>query len=87
MAKYEKRQSKVSITFTDGEVKDYIMTASHSIASYLMREAAQTGVLVIRNDDEKSSNCIPISQIRDVEVVTLPPVEVVEYSAEGESEE
>lgn len=64
-------QSLVKVTFTDGECKDYIMSASHKIVHYLMRQAHETGVLVLRDDPAQKSVCIPVASIRDVEVQVL----------------
>jgi hypothetical protein len=70
----------VNVVFTDGEVKKFMMSASNGIVHHLMNEAARTGVLVIRNDQTKQSLCIPLAQVRYVEVDTLDTGEVVEES-------
>lgn len=45
MSDYPKRESDVEVTFTDGTIDTYRITAGASIAQYLAREAGETGVL------------------------------------------
>lgn len=66
MAKYPKQRSRVTITFNDGEVSMYDISAGHGIAGYLMQEASSTGIVVLRDDDAGTSVCIPLDRIRDV---------------------
>lgn len=75
--KHKQQDSVVDVTFIDGEVKSFIMTASNAIASYLMEEAARTGVLIMRDDRSKRSVCIPLAQVRHVEIQTINPEGVV----------
>lgn len=67
---YPKINSKVDVTFSDGEVKTYIIDASPSIANYLTREAGDTGFLNLRYGSEKSW-CIPVDNIRDIEITAV----------------
>ena len=39
---YPSQRSVVAVTFTDGEVKNYMISAGASIAGYLMRSASDT---------------------------------------------
>lgn len=55
--------SDVTVTFNDGEVKTYRITANPTIGSYLARESADTGVFVLFNND--TSTGIPMSQVRE----------------------
>jgi hypothetical protein len=67
MAAYPKKRSTVTISFNDGEVKTYSISAGHGISGYLMQEAASTGVVVLRDDDAGTAVCIPLDRIRDVQ--------------------
>lgn len=75
------RHSKVMITFTDGEVKEYVISAGRGIMMYLTREAGQTGILTLWN--KQVSYAIPIASIRDWSIEELP-VEVTTFVADGE---
>lgn len=75
---YPPSSSAVDVTFVDGETKRFVMSASNGIVHHLMDEAARTGVLVIRNDQSKQSFCIPLAQVRYVEVATMDPAAVIE---------
>ena len=66
--KYPRRYSSVEVTFQDGEVRRYRMSATPAIAQWLMREAAQTGTLVLRDDARGSAICIPMANVRHVEI-------------------
>lgn len=70
----EKKQdlSDVEVTFNDGEVKTYMITASPAIAGYLAREAGSTGFLTLWKGDE--SHSIPIGNIREFKIKSVPPV-------------
>jgi len=67
MSKYPKQRSNVTITFSDGEVKTYTISAGASIAGYLMRDASDTGIVTLRDDDAGTATCIPLDRIRDVQ--------------------
>lgn len=55
--------SDVEVTFHDDDVKTYRITAGIGIGQYLAREAADTGVLVLFNNDE--SHGVPLANIRE----------------------
>lgn len=74
---YPIQNSNVDVIFIDGEVKTFTITASNGIAHHLMSEAAKTGVLVMRDDTRKKSICIPLAQVRHIEIQTLT-LEVIE---------
>lgn len=74
---YPPQNSNVDVIFIDGEVKTFTITASNGIAQHLMSEAAKTGVLVMRDDVAKKSICIPLAQVRHIEIQTLTS-EVIE---------
>lgn len=67
MAKYPKQRSAVTVTFDDGEVRTYQLSAGSTIAGYMMEQAAQTGILVLRDDDAGVAVCVPLARIRDVQ--------------------
>lgn len=70
---YPPEESDVSVVFTDGEVRTFRLTAGNGIAHHLMKEAAGTGVLVMRDDKTRKSICIPLGMVRHVEIQTLTP--------------
>ena len=63
--------SDVDVTFTDGEVKTYRITAGIGIAQYLAREAANTGVLTLFNNE--ASHGIPLVNIREYVIRPVQP--------------
>jgi hypothetical protein len=75
---YPSQESAVDVIFIDGEVKTFTITASNGIAHHLMSEAAKTGVLVMRDDRVKRSICIPLAQVRHIEIQTIDPNAVTE---------
>ena len=70
--KYPKQRSVVTVTFNDGEVTTYEISAGASIAGYLMRDASDTGVVTLRDDESGSAVCIPLDRIRDVQFAPAP---------------
>ena len=58
--------SDVEVTFTDGEVKVYRISAGIRIGQYLAREAAETGILTLFNDEV--SHGVPLSNIREYHI-------------------
>jgi len=73
MAKtYPKQRSIVSVTFNDGEVRSYEISAGASIAGFLMRDASDTGIVTLRDDESGSAVCIPLDRIRDVQFAPAP---------------
>lgn len=61
---YPPRFSRITVTMTDGEVKEYDITAGCGLLPYLMRESADTGTLVILNGSE--AYAIPMDKVSDV---------------------
>jgi hypothetical protein len=78
---YEKQESEVEVIYLDGEVKAFTITAGNGIAHHLMKEAAQTGMLVMRDDVAKKSICIPLAQVRHISIQTIDPNAVIEGAA------
>lgn len=63
---YEQIESDVVVTFTDGEVKQYRISAGPTISRYLAEQCGQTGILALLNGDTTYN--IPVSQIREYEI-------------------
>lgn len=83
---YPARYSRVEVTLNDGEVKEFDITAGCGLLPYLMREAADTGTLVILNGDE--AYAIPMDKVSDVKMkeFTTPEARAAHYSAVKEPE-
>lgn len=75
---YPPQESEVEVTYIDGEIKRFAITAGNGIAHHLMKEAAQTGMLVMRDDAIKKSICIPLAQVRHISIQTVDPDAVVD---------
>lgn len=73
MAKFLKDLSDVTVTFTDGEVKVYRITAGPGIGGYLAREAGATRVLSLFNKEQSWG--IPLTAIRDWSISPVPAIE------------
>lgn len=69
--------SDVQVTFMDGEIKVYRITAGTSIGGYLAKEAGTTGILSLFNYTE--SYAIPLSNVREW---VIRPVTKAQYDAE-----
>jgi hypothetical protein len=69
--KYPKQRSIVTVTFNDGEVKTYEISAGSSIAGFLMREASDTGIVTLRDDDAGAAVCVPLDRIRDIQIAPV----------------
>lgn len=61
---YSKERSLVTVTYTDGEVVEYPISASTGITRYLAENAGMTGVLSLM-DYGATSVCIPLSSVRN----------------------
>ncbi len=70
MAGFYKDLSDVAVTFDDGEVKTYRITAGVSISTYLAQEASRTGILNLWNKEH--SVCIPVTRIREWSLSSVP---------------
>lgn len=68
--RFLKDLSDVTITFTDGEIKVYRITAGPSIGGYLAREAGANGVLSLFNAHQSWG--IPTTSIRDWSITPVP---------------
>jgi len=68
--KFHKDLSDVTVTFKDGEVKVYRITAGPSIGGYFAREAKATGILTLWNAQKSTS--IPVENIRDWTLEAVP---------------
>lgn len=63
-------KSLVDVTFIDGEMKTYLITAAPTVSQYLAKTAGETGILVLFNDEISSS--IPMTQIREYVIRPAP---------------
>lgn len=70
MTTYEKDAADVIITFNDGEVRTYRISAGPSIGGYLAREANVNGILSLWNKDQSFG--IPLANIRDWAINPVP---------------
>jgi len=71
MSDYPNKWSDVTVTFTDGEVRKYRISAGPSIGGYLAREAGASGILSLFNHTQ--SWAIPLANIRDWQIEEAPP--------------
>lgn len=55
--------SILKVTFMDGEVKEYSVSANPTVVNHLAKSMSETGFL--STWDDKSSLCIPADQIRE----------------------
>lgn len=66
------KMSQIRVTFVDGEVRDFRVSAGAGIIHYLTREAHDTGMVVFRDDVAGASTAIPVGQIRTMSLTELP---------------
>lgn len=59
----------IEITFTDGVVSTYRISAGCGIAPYLAKTAGETGILTLLNGPV--SHCIPVVQIREWKITQV----------------
>ena len=59
----------VTVTFNDGEIKTYPISAGPTIAGYLARQTSETGMLVLFTKRQAVS--IPVENIREWYIVEL----------------
>ena len=71
-------KSLVAVTFTDGEVKVYPISASPSVSGHLTRQISEGALNLYARG---IGICIPAVQIRSVEITAYDPDAVVEPSA------
>lgn len=63
MTNYPKMTSLVEVIFIDGVSQEYTINASSSLTSYLTRQAAETGFLVLLCGPK--THAIPVAMIRE----------------------
>lgn len=63
-------KSILTVTFTDGEVKEYLVDANRWIASHLANKAYNTGFLTFRDRDTITN--IPVGVIREWSMRDIP---------------
>ncbi len=70
MKQYPDEASDVTVTFNDGEVKVYRISAGTSIGGWLAREAGASGVLSLFNKEQSWG--IPLSSVREWSIAAAP---------------
>lgn len=63
--------SVVSVTFKDGEVKEYRIAATPKIALWLSKNAGETGSLCLIGDS--GAHIVPVENIREWSIVGATP--------------
>ena len=66
--KYPPTKSKVTITFLDGEVREYQMSAGNGIGRYLVKDASETGMLTLIDFKNHNSTMVPVANIREFSI-------------------
>ena len=66
--KYPPTKSIVTITFLDGEVREYQMSAGNGIGRYLVESAAETGMLTLIDFKNHNSTMVPVANIREFSI-------------------
>ena len=66
--KYPPTKSKVTITFLDGEVREYEMSAGNGIGRYLVKDASETGMLTLIDFRNHNSTMVPVANIREFSI-------------------
>lgn len=80
---YPAKYSRIQVTLTHGEVKEYDVAAGSGLLRYLMREAADTGSLVLLCGQK--TYAIPMTQNAEVEMheFDTPEQRDAHYKGEG----
>ena len=66
--KYPPTKSIVTITFLDGEVREYQMSAGNGIGRYLVENASETGMLTLIDFKNHNSTMVPVANIREFSI-------------------
>lgn len=66
--KYPPTKSKVTITFLDGEVREYEMSAGNGIGRWLVKDASETGMLTLIDFRNHNSTMVPVANIREFSI-------------------
>ena len=69
MSDYPKRKSDVEVTFNDGTVQTYRITAGASLARHLVMEAGESGILSLLCGSK--AHAIPLANIREWSITEL----------------
>lgn len=80
-----KEYSNVTVTFKDGEVKTYLISAGPGVGGYLAREASACGVLSLFNGEQSFG--VPLDNIRDWQIEATAPPEANEAPEPVESDD
>ncbi len=69
---YKDARSRIEITFLDGEVRQYEISAGAGLSKYLANQAAECGILCFIDYQQKASLSIPVANIREWSLQELP---------------
>lgn len=86
--KYPPVRSLVEITFLDGEVRSYEITAGSGLSKYLCEQASETGILCFIDARQRSSLSIPVANIREwtIKEIAIDRDDEVEITPQPEPE-
>ena len=84
--KYKAARSIVEVTFLDGEVKEYEISAGSGISKYLADQASDGGILCFLDFNNRASLSIPVANIRDWSIREIEFSEVDNVTSGGGNE-
>ncbi len=84
--KYKAARSIVEVTFLDGEVKEYEISAGSGISKYLADQASDGGILCFLDFKNRASVSMPVSNIRDWSIREVEFSEVDNVTSAGGNE-
>ena len=84
--KYKAARSIVEVTFLDGEVKEYEISAGSGISKYLADQASDGGILCFLDFKNRASVSMPVSNIRDWSIREVEFSEVDNATSGGGNE-
>lgn len=79
------RGSVITVTFIDGEVKEFHISAGPGVGSYLAKQAGGTGVLSLFNNEQSWG--IPLDRIRDWSIVAAPSDDALAATLQADPKE
>ena len=84
--KYKAARSIVEVTFLDGEVKEYEISAGSGISKYLADQASDGGILCFLDFNNRASLSIPVANIRDWSIREIEFSDVNKATSAGGNE-
>lgn len=79
-------RSKVTVTFLDGEVKEYMISAGSGISKYLADQASDGGILCFLDFNNRASLSIPVANIRDWHIQEIEFIDKNIFTSAGGNE-